>query len=173
MDYKEYMVNPEDLEFERAMADQQEALRMINYHDKVARVFAVVMCGILGVVATVVLFLNFGIIAAGAALAFTVLLVAGVLFYLSRVFDEYHDFEIVPVEVVSTEYKAGELRVCDLWSEEQQKCVRYKLVRANNRLHKGAKGFYVRAISDKRKDYIMVTDHEYKIMKMNADNRKR
>lgn len=173
MDYSEYKVKPEELEFERAMADQQEALRMINYHDKVARGFAIVMCGLLGVIATVVLFLYFGIIAAGAALAGTILLEIGIIFYLSRIFAEYHDFEIVPMEVVSTEYHAGELRAVDLWSEEQQKCVHYVLIRANNHIHKEVKGFYVRAISDKRKDYIFVTEHEYKIMKMNADNRKK
>lgn len=172
MDYSEYMVKPEELEFERAMADQQEALRMINYHDKVARAFAIIMCGLLGVIATVVLFLYFGIIAAVVALACSILLMVGVIFYLSRVFGEYHDFEIVPMEVVTTEYHAGELRAVDLWSEEQQKSVHYRLVRASNRIHKGAKGFYVRAISDKRKDYIFVTDHEYEIMKMKADNRK-
>jgi len=172
MDYSEHMVKPEELEFERAMADQQEALKRINYHDKVARGFAVITCSLLGVIATVVLFLHFGLIAAGAALAGTILLVVGILFYLSRIFAEYHDFEIVPMEVVSTEYRAGELWAVDLWSEEQQKCVYYKLIRANNHVAKGVKGFYVRAISDKRKDYIFVTEREYEIMKMNADNRK-
>ena len=174
MDYKEYMTAPEELEYERADAEQQRVLRMINERDKAARIFALGMVILLGIVATVSLYLFIGLIAGIAAFAFSVLLLVLVGWYLAKVFPQkgYYDFEIVPMEVVSTEYHAGDLRAVDLWSEEQQKCVHYALIRATNHIHKDVKGFFVRAVSDKQKDYIFVTEHEYKIMKMNADNRR-
>lgn len=174
MDYKEFMVAPEELEYERADAEQQRVLRMINERDKTARIFAMGMVILLGIVAAVSLYLFMGLIAGIAAFAFAVVLFVLISWYLAKVFPQkgYNDFEIVPVEVVSTEYHAGDLRAADLWSEEQQKCVHYVLIRANNHIHKDVKGFFVRAISDKQKDYIFVTEYEYKIMKMNADNRR-
>lgn len=140
MDYKEYMTAPEGLEYERADAEQQRVLQMINERDKAARIFAMGMVILLGIVAAVSLYLFAGLIAGIAAFAFAVVLFVLVSWYLAKVFP--------------------------------QKGVHYALIRATNHIHKDAKGFFVRAISDKQKDYIFVTEHEYKIMKMNVDNRR-
>ena len=173
LEYSEYMVQPEELEFERADAEQQRVLRMINERDKAAIILALVMGTLTGIVAVVMLFKFVGLIGGIAAIAVTILLIAGLCWYLAKVFPQkgYQDFEILPMEVVTTNYRTGELRAVDLWSEEQQKCVKYNLVRGSNHIVKGGKGLFVRAISDQRKDYIFVTEYDYKIMKMNADNR--
>ena len=94
MDYKEYMTAPEGLEYERADAEQQRVLRMINERDKAARIFAVGMVIFLGIVATVSLYLFIGLIAGIAAFAFSVLLLVLVGWYLAKVFPQkgYYDF---------------------------------------------------------------------------------
>ena len=174
MEYSEYMVQPEELEFERADAEQQRALRMINERDKAAMIVALVMVGLMGIIATVLLFKFVGILGAIVAIVIAVLLFALIIWYLKKVFPQkgYYDFEIVRVQVVSVFYHAGELREVDLWSEEQQKCVHYDILRNNNHISKDVQGYFVRGTVEGRKDYFFVTDREYKIMKMNADQRK-
>ncbi|MBR3507755.1 MAG: hypothetical protein IKO03_03045 [Lachnospiraceae bacterium] len=39
-----------------------------------------------------------------------------------------------------TYYHAGELRECNLWSEEQQKCVHYVISRSGKRIHQDVQG---------------------------------
>ena len=174
MDYAEYMVKPEELEFERADAEQQRALRMINERDKAAMIVALVMVGLMGIIAPVILFKLVGAIAAIVAIVTVLLLLALVVWYLKKVFPQkgYYDFEIVRVQVVSVFYHAGELREVDLWSEDQQKCVHYDILRNNNHISKDVQGYFVRGTAEGRKDFFFVTDSEYKIMKMNADQRK-
>ena len=55
MDYNEYKVAPEELEFRRAYVDEQRVLRMINERDKAALIFLAVMGAIMGIVAAVIL----------------------------------------------------------------------------------------------------------------------
>ena len=174
MDYNEYMVEPEELEFQRADADEQRVLRMINERDKAALIFLGVMGAIMGIVAAVVLFKFTGIIGGIIALVVVAALFALAFWYVLTILPKkgYHDFETVRMQVVKTYYHAGELREVDLWSEEQQKCVHYVISRSGNRIHQDVLGFFVRAITEGRKDYLFVTDYEYKIMKMNADNRR-
>ena len=174
MDYNEYKVAPEELEFRRAYADEQRVLRMINERDKAALIFLAVMGAIMGIVAAVILFKFTGIIGGIVALALVAALFALAFWYALTVLPKkgYHDFEIVRMQVVKTYYHAGELREVDLWSEEQQKCVHYVIGRSGKRIHQDVQGYFVRAITEGRKDYLFITDHEYEIMKMNADNRK-
>ena len=174
MDYNEFMVAPEELEFQRADAEQQRALRMINERDKAALIVLAVMGVLMGIIAAVVLFKFVGIIGGIVALALVAVMFALAFWYALTVLPKkgYHDFEIVQAQVVKTYYRTNELREADLWVEEQQKCVRYVNRRSGNHIHEGAQGYFVRGITEGRKDYFFVTDHEYKIMKMNADNRR-
>lgn len=171
MDYNEYKVAPEELEFRRAYADEQRVLRMINERDKAALTFLAVMGAIMGIVAAVILFKFTGIIGGIVAPALVAALFALAFWYALTILPKkgYHDFEIVRMQVVKTYYHASELREVDLWSEEQQKCVHYVISRSGKRIHQDVQGYYVRAITEGRKDYLFVTDHEYKIMKMNGD----
>ena len=174
MDYKDYMVAPEELEFQRADAEQQRALRMINERDKAALIVLAVMGAIMGIIAAVILFKFVGIIGGIAALVVVAAIFALAFWYALSVLPKkgYHDFEIVRMQVVKTYYRASELREADLWSEEQQKCVHYVIRRSGNRIHQDVQGYFVQGITEGRKDYFFITDHEYKIMKMNADNRR-
>lgn len=174
MDYNEYKVLPEELEFRRADVYEQRVLRMINERDKAALIFFAVMGAIMGIVAAVMLFKFAGIIGGVVAIAAVIALFALVFWYALRILPRkgYHDFEIVRVQAVTPQYHFGEHWAVDLWSEEQQKCVQYVIRRSGNHIHKDVQGYYVRAITEGRKDYLFVTDYEYKIMKMKADDRR-
>lgn len=170
MDYEEYKTAPENLEFERADADQQRVFQMINEKDKIARTFAMVMIAVTGIVATVILYIYLGMIAGIAALAAAAALLLLTSWYLSRIFLGFKDFWVVRVEAVSTCYHARELYSVDLWSQEQQKCVTHRIVRSDNHVAKGVQGYFVKAVSDKGVQYLLVTDREYEIMKKNSKN---
>lgn len=171
MEYEAHKTSPENLEFERADADQQRVFRMINERDKFAKTFAMVLVALTGLVATVMLYIQFGVIGLISALVGTALLFLLVSVDLSRIFLGFRDFWIVRVEAVSTCYHSGELYSVDLWAEDQQKCVTHRFVRSSNHVAKGVQGYFVKAILDKGTQYLLVTDYEYEIMKRNADNR--
>ena len=90
---------------------------------------------------------------------------------------DYEEYKTTPenleferAEAVSTCYHAGELYSVDLWSQEQQKCVMHRLVRSDKHVTKGVQGYFVKAVSDKGVQYLLVTDREYEIMKKKSKN---
>ena len=173
MDYNEFRVRPEEMKFKRANAEQKRVLNMINVNSKAGMVIAMVMCAILGIIVSALFFALVHWIAGVVALVLVAVMSFFTYRYLLKIFDAYHNFELVPVELVTGSYKKGERWAVDLWSESQQKCVQYILIRDNNHVKQGAKGFFVKAISDKRTDYLLVTEDEYKIMQMNVEKRHR
>ena len=169
MDYERY----EDLNYTRADADTRRVLLMINERDKAAFTLVLIMYPLTGIVGAVILYYYFSLIFAVLALLVAAVLFIFTLIYVRKTLPAkgFHDFETVRVKAVSPRYHHGESWAVDLLSEEQQKCVQYVIIRGGDHIHKDVEGYLVRAISDEHTDYIFITDHEFKIMKMNSDNR--
>ena len=173
MDYREYMVNAEELSFTRADPETARILGKLFSRNKTAMIMFATMVLCTGIVAAVFLRLYMGFIAGMAVMVLGLMVFGLIMWYALKKIPagEYTEFELVRLKAVSIVYRKSNSHYVDLWSEEQKKCIEYKIVRNGNRICEGVEGYFVHASSAVSEEYLFVTDHDYKILEMSSGNR--
>ena len=170
-DYSEYAVTPEQFEFRAATTEESEALMMINDRNRAAGITGMIIFFGGGIFAIIFGYTMFGLAGAIAATVIGVIMIFVLALSIRTRTKLYTDFRITRCVIVDR-YKARSGGYsCDLWSEEQHKYAKGIHALDRNGVREGAEVYLIKATHSNGDDYIVVTDYDFKVMKMNSEAR--
>ena len=165
INYKDYLTEARKLQFTPATFEETKALEQMNSNNKFGLFMGEFMFGIVALLASIVVAVNFGLGSAVVIFLIFAVPMVGIAYYFKKNAPKYTDFAITKVLVLRRQAD-GKKHYVDIWSEEQQAYVEYIPVTGphGSVIRQGEPVYAVRASSDRGTDHMVISMSDFNLM---------